>query len=179
MINNIPIEPMKKEEAKAWFIDYCNSIDKMLEERRSIIENDDYINWLYNLLLEREFMEVLYNQESDNRLKAFFEIINQYGYKRYISTYEFDGKRFYYVLYRDMIIKIGYDIKDVNKYFVSVNKEEIENREVFLYEDIKKEEIEGSMSEEFQKLGDQVTNLRRLGATDEDIVHVLSLRKKS
>lgn len=171
MYINIPLEPMELTNAHEWFENYCRSIEKEASDRKNIVEDNDYMEWLYNCLVNS-----LSNQDEDNfsKLKPLYNMIDEYAYKRYSISYSEEGCRFYYLRYKDIVFKIGYNMEKDDEFFCLLEQGDIGNVRVFNFEDIKdeeqKKEFNGFAKEELRDLYQYLMILKEKGITDEEIV---------
>lgn len=183
----VPTSPMELN-SKKWFIDYCQEIERDANVRKEIIESNEFMLWLMSILLDKKYVDTLNYKDNVNinKLRVLYKILDEYAYKRYVSSYEENGSRYYYFEYDGYICKIGFVLENSDIYFCHLVDDDVSNISLFSFADISREENELSsnaiVKEELSKLEDYIRRLKNQGISSEDIIETtakaLNLVKK-
>lgn len=183
----VPKLPML-DQAVDWFKGYCQSLEIRQGQKKDILEDNSFINWL-NVQLNNT-PEVKINIDADgmgnglnngvSRLGALYDVVRQYADENYIISLLVDGEISYLVSFNDNVIQIGYCGGEEPYFFArKVKKDEV--NVIIPYEKIKGYFLTGINAETRQELinlQNMIRQLKMIGITDDEIIYTTAKELK-
>lgn len=183
-----PTNPMDKEEARQWYLDYCAEIERQTLLKKKMVEDNQYIEWVKHFATEYCFFDTLLVEIEElslddvsylSQLGILFQLLESYASKRYISSLEDEHGMSYFCRYGDAVYQVGVDSSNEEVYFCLLASEKVPSSLIFSFEDVQKEVKESFPShyirEELKGLYSYIQTLKSSGITDREIIETTAL----
>lgn len=185
---HVPTSPMRREESKQWFLDYCKQIEKQSMLKKEILADNQYMEWIKHFVSEYGFFDTLLSETDDvslkdasylSRLGVLFHLLESYASRRYISSLEDENGRSYFLRYDDVVYQVGVDVSRENVYFCVLGGKNVDASVIFSFDAVQKEAQEMDSNvyvrEELKGLSSYIQTLKSSGFTDQDIIETTAL----